>query len=136
MKIEEPLVAYGMTSATFDSDIELIKQARKGVQTALLWDFLKVIDSSKTDFEFFLPRSLNTFSRKKVLDEAMSERILSIIRVFKKGEDLFGNVAKFKLWLDKFNPILGDYPKQYLITSTGCQVVIDELGRAQHGNMA
>lgn len=135
MKVSEPLAAYGMRSDALDSDIEIIRQARKGVQTSMLWDFLKTIKSSKAEFESLLPYSLKTFSRKKTLDEAMGERILNIIRVFKKGEELFGDIEIFKRWLNKDNPILGDKPRNFLTTSTGCQIVIDELGRAQHGIM-
>ncbi|MBV6645393.1 MAG: DUF2384 domain-containing protein [Cyclobacteriaceae bacterium] len=136
MKVEEPLATYGIQPATLDSDYELIQQARKGLRTSMLWDFLKSIDSTKAEFEAFLPYSLKTFSRKKLLNEEISERILNIIRVFKKGEEFFGNVPAFKRWLDKHHPILGDQPSKFLNTSTGCQIVLDELGRAEHGVMA
>lgn len=136
MKVEEPLATYGMSHDTLDSDVELVREARKGVSTSLLWDFLKVIDSSKSEFENLLPYSLKTFSRKKVLDEAMGERILNIIKVFKKGEEVFEDIATFKRWIEKYHPILGDQPKNFLRTSTGCQVIINELGRAEHGIMA
>lgn len=136
MKVEEPLAAYGMPKDTLSSNVELMREARKGVSTSLLWDFLKVIGSSKSEFEALLPYSLKTFSRKKVLDEAMGERILNIIKVFKKGEEVFEDIGAFKKWLGKYHPILGDQPKSFLNTSTGCQVVIDELGRAEHGLMS
>lgn len=136
MKVEEPLIAYGMSSSTLDSDIELVRVARRGVHTTLLWDFLKVIKSSKSEFEDLLPYSLKTFSRKRLLDEAMGERILNIIKVFKKGEEVFGEVSIFKEWLNKFHPILDDEPKNFLKTSTGCQIVINELIRIEHGVMS
>lgn len=133
MKIAEPLIAHGMSYDMLDSEIELVRAARKGVSTTLLWDFLKVIHSSKAEFESLLPYSLKTFSRKNVLDEAMGERILNIIKVFKKGEEVFGNVAVFKKWLEKHHPVLGEKPKNFLNTTTGCQLIISELGRAIHG---
>lgn len=134
--VAEPLVAYGVKPTSLESDLELLRYARLGIETALLWDFLKVIGTSKQDFEEFLPSSLKTFSRKDRLDEAMSERILNIIRVFKKGEEVFQNVAAFKEWLALYNPMLGSKPSEYLKTSTGCHLLLDELGRAQHGIMA
>lgn len=133
MKVSEPLAAYGLTPKSLDSDIEIIHHARQGVKTQMFWDFLKGIESSKSEFESFLPYSLKTFSRKSTLDEAMGERVLNIIRVFKKGEELFDDVQIFKSWLEKFNPALGDKPRNFLNTSTGCTLIIDELGRAQHG---
>lgn len=136
MNIEEPLVAYGILGSSLDSNSELIRVARGGVRTDMLWDFLSAIKSSKSEFEEFLPYSLKTFSRKKVLDEAMGERVLMIIKAFRKGEEVFGDVAVFKKWLIKFNPILGDEPKNFLGTSTGCQLVINELGRIEHGVMS
>lgn len=136
MKVEEPLAAYGLTAQSLESDVELIRHARVGIKTSMFWDFLKAIKSSKSEFEQFLPYSLKTFSRKRVLDEEMGERVLNIMRVFKKGEDYFGDIEKFKIWIDRFNPFIGDKPKNFLTTSTGCQIIIDELGRAEHGIMA
>ncbi len=136
MLVQEPLVEYGVKPASLDSDLELLRYARKGIETALLWEFLKVIGTSKQDFEEFLPSSLKTFSRKERLDEAMSERILNIIRVFKKGEEVFRSIDAFKQWLTLYHPILGSKPSDYLKTSTGCHLLLDELGRAQHGIMA
>lgn len=135
-KVEEPLAAYGVDISHLDSDLAIITEAREGVNTGMLWDFLKSIKSSKTDFERFLPTSLKTFSRKKILDEATGERVLNIIRVFRVGEQLFGDIDKFKIWLSKYHPMLGDEPRSFLNTTTGCQVVVDELRRAQHGIMA
>lgn len=134
--VSEPLVAYGIRPDYLDSDLAIITEARKGVNTDLLWEFLRSIKSSKTEFEEFLPSSLKTFSRKKILDEATGERVLNIIRVFRAGEQLFGDVQKFKEWTRKFHPMLGDEPRTFLNTTTGCQVVLDEIRRAQHGIMA
>ncbi|MFY0689786.1 MAG: DUF2384 domain-containing protein [Cyclobacteriaceae bacterium] len=134
--VEEPLISYGITTSLLHSDLEIVSEARKGVQTKMFWDFLKAINSSKAEFEELLPSSLKTFSRKKILDEATGERILNIIKVFSMGEKVFQDISKFKNWLKKYNPIIGDEPRNYLNTSTGCQVVIQELGRAQHGVMA
>lgn len=136
MKVEEPLAAYGIQKNALDSNVELLRVARNGVNTSMLWDFLKVIGSSKAEFESLLPYSLKTFSRKKLLDEAMGERILNIMKVFKKGEEVFEDIATFKRWLHKYHPILGDHPKNFLNTATGCQIVMDELGRAEHGVMS
>lgn len=72
-----------------------------------------MIESSKSEFEDLLPYSLKTLGRKNLLDEAMGERILNIIKVFKKGEEVFGEVSVFKNWLKKFHPILGDEPKNF-----------------------
>ena len=88
------------------------------------------------EFEEYLPLSLKTLGRKKMLDEADSERILNIMRVFAQGQALFDDVEVFKKWLKQENPYLGDAPITFLKTSTGCQVILDEIGRAQHGIMA
>lgn len=134
--VSEPLAQYGIQDRGLNSHFGIIAEARKGIKTNMLWDFLKVINSSKADFEALLPSSLKTFSRKETLDEATGERILNIIHVFQVGESLFGDIEKFKSWLVKYHPILGDEPRTFLNTTTGCQVVIDELRRAQHGVMA
>ena len=134
--VEEPLSNYGLNPVFLDTDLSIITEARKGVQTKMFWDFLKTIKISKTEFEELLPSSVKTFSRKQILDEPTGERILNIIRVFRAGEQLFGDIEKFKKWLQKYHPMLGDEPRSFLNTTTGCQVIIDEIRRAQHGIMA
>lgn len=136
LAVSEPLAQYGIQDYSLSSHISIINEARKGIKTNMFWDFLKVIRSSKAEFEELLPSSLKTFSRKKTLDEATGERILNIMRVFQVGEELFGDIENFKLWLRKYHPVLGDEPRSFLNTTTGCKVVIDELRRAQHGIMA
>lgn len=134
--VEEPMAAYGLSPSRLDTDLAIISEARRGVDTGMLWDFLKSIKSTKTEFEEYLPTSLKTFSRKKILDESTGERVLNIIRVFRAGEQLFGDVSRFKDWLRRYHPMLGDEPRSFLNTTTGCQVILDEIRRSQHGIMA
>jgi len=137
LKVQEPIPLYGFQPITATStDLDLIKQARDGLKTAALWKFLKLINCSKMEFEEYLPLSLKTLGRKETLNEAEGERILNIMRVFAKGKELFDDVEVFKRWLKEDNPFLGDAPITFLKTSTGCQVILDEIGRAQHGIMA
>ena len=137
MKVEEPSIPYGaLLNLSNTSDLELARKAQQGIATATLWTFLKSINCSKMEFEEYLPLSLKSLSRKDSLNEAESERILSIMRVFQKGKAFFGEIAPFKKWLDTHNPYLGVAPASLLKTSTGCQAILHEIGRAEHGIMA
>jgi len=137
MKSEEPFVPYGIVTSMINlSDLTLARKAQSGFKTEELWKFLKSINCSKVEFEEYLPMSLKTLSRKDILDEAESERILSLMRVFEKGRDFFGGIEPFKKWLKAPNPYLGNAPAMFLKTSTGCQAILHELGRAEHGIMA
>ncbi|MEM6736252.1 MAG: antitoxin Xre/MbcA/ParS toxin-binding domain-containing protein [Bacteroidota bacterium] len=136
MKAEEPFATYGILPRLSEiSDLELARKAQEGISTKALWDFLKSINYSKMEFEEYLPLSLKSLSRKETLDENESERILSIMRVFERGRDFFGAVEPFKKWLKAPNPYLGDAPASLLKTSTGCQAILHEIGRAEHGIM-
>ena len=53
------------------------------------------------------------------------------------GLDTFGNIEKFKLWLETPNFSLGDQmPMELLKDSYGKEMVLGELTRINHGILA
>ena len=54
-----------------------------------------------------------------------------------RGAEVFGDMENFSIWLHSENVGLGNIiPKNLLKTTFGIQLLMDELGRIEHGILA
>ena len=62
-----------------------------------------------------------------------SEHLLKIIALFNKGEEIFGTIDEFSYWLNK--PFWGSKQKpiDWIVTSGGVDLVMDEIDKLAHG---
>lgn len=82
-----------------------------------------------------LPISIDTYKRKVEFNPSVTEKILEIEEVYTKGLAAFGE--SFYKWMDTINPGLGNiHPKQLLNNSFGIRILLDEIGRMEHGIFA
>jgi len=73
----------------------------------------------------------------KRLSPVTSEMLLKLMALFRKGQDLFGDLAAFKRWLEKPAYGLGEQlPFDLLHTSGGMDLVLEELVRIEYGDLA
>lgn len=79
-------------------------------------------------------RTLRRYKPSTLLNPEQSERIIEIARLYSRGEEVFGNIEEFKLWMDLSVPALGHTrPKEFLDTSMGIEILMDTLGRIEQG---
>ena len=77
---------------------------------------------------------LLSYDGRKKLDPVLTERTAEIANVYSKGELLMGDAATFKQWMEQpITPLGNKKPKEFLDTSFGIQMLMDELGRIEHG---
>jgi len=70
----------------------------------------------------------------KSFKSIQSEKIIEMAEVTNIGLDVFGDMEKFKLWLDTPNYSLGNLkPMELLKDSYGKELVINELTRINYG---
>lgn len=82
-----------------------------------------------------LPISIDTYKRKIAFNPPVTEKVLEIEEVYRKGIDVFGD--SFHQWMDTNNIALGNVvPKTYLTNSFGTRLLLDEIGRIEHGVLA
>jgi putative toxin-antitoxin system antitoxin component (TIGR02293 family) len=82
-----------------------------------------------------LPISIDTYKRKTVFNSNVTEKVLEIEEVYTKGLDAFGD--SFYEWMDTTNIALGNVPpKKLLHNSFGVRILLDEIGRLEHGILA
>lgn len=121
-KIESPL-----------DEIKVIDKLNKGI--------LKIISrhmglTIKEIIEI-LPKSAKTIERLKpheIMDQVLAEHFLSLGKVVIEGSELFADPGTFSKWLKTPHNVLSRLePYELLRTTTGCNIVIDLLGRTKHG---
>jgi putative toxin-antitoxin system antitoxin component (TIGR02293 family) len=96
---------------------------------------------SENDWANFLELSTKSLQRYKQSSKhfrpIQTEKIIEMAEVTSVGVDVFGDMEKFKLWLDTPNFSLGNLkPMELLKDSYGKEMVISELTRINYGILA
>ncbi len=79
-------------------------------------------------------RTIQRYARSQHFNRVVSEQILQIAEVVAKGIDVFQDKDLFLAWMRQRNVALGNKTPLGLLTSRfGTEMVLDELGRIEHG---
>ena len=82
-------------------------------------------------------RTLRRYTSQQNLSQEQSERVVEMARLYSRGEEVFGTLDKFRQWKDAtLLPFGNKKPKAFLDTSLGIGMIMDELGRIEHGILA
>ena len=132
-------VKDNLTYNEFLSDrMLIITVIRRGVPYSLFNLIKDVTPFSEGDWANFLDLSTKSLHRYKQASKQFkplqSEKIIEMAEVTNVGIEVFGDMEKFKLWLDTPNFSLGNLkPIELLKDSYGKELVISELTRINHG---
>lgn len=125
--LEEPALAYGHTSYFSLADRDISKHYIKAI--------LALSRLSLNELMEILPISIDTYKRKNEFNPSVTEKILEIEEVYRKGLDAFGE--GFHTWMNTENVALGGIkPKKMLSNSFGIRRLLDQIGRMEHGVLA
>ena len=156
--VEEPMAVYSTTGAigaslyflggksVFTGKTEIkgkydyINIIRKGLTRKSL-DYLMQYTGISTlemaDIIHTSDRTLRRYTSETILNPEQSERALEIARLYTRGEEVFDSLDAFKTWMDSNVMALGNKkPKEFLDTSLGIELLMEELGRIEHGVFA
>ena len=115
----------------------IVSVALKGVKTDVFYDFANRIampDKYLADLLNISTRTLSNYKEhKKKLDPIRGEHLLKMIALFKKGEEVFGQLSDFQGWLMKPPPGGKGKPAEWLVTPGGIDLISLELDRIAHG---
>jgi putative toxin-antitoxin system antitoxin component (TIGR02293 family) len=132
-------VKKDVTYSGFISDKLLIIEAiREGIPYSLFELIQHYTPFSEHDWANFLDISTKSLQRYKQSSKQFkpnqSEKIIEMAEVTNVGLDVFGDMQKFKLWLDTPNFALGNSkPLDLIKDSYGKELVISELTRINYG---
>ncbi len=125
-----------------NSDVfKLIETTRQGVDYDSFDSMTSSLPLTGNDWSRILNISERTIQRykreKKKFDPIHTERLLLVMLLFKKGEDVFGDNERFALWLNSVNVSLGGIEPVSLLDNTfGITMIKDELTKIEHGILA
>ncbi|MBA2249113.1 MAG: hypothetical protein H0W12_02860 [Chitinophagaceae bacterium] len=132
LKVAEPEVPYPSVKST-----SLLKDFNYK-------DFKKIADNVPfsikewADILHISERTLQRYSKANSnFTFSVVDRILQIDKVIKKGIHVFGSLNKFNLWI-RDNPYMleGRLSLQSLGSIDGCNMIMIQLGRIEHGILA
>ncbi len=82
-------------------------------------------------------RTFQRYDDNDVIRAEFSEKAIELARLYDRGEEVFGSIDKFKMWMRTPSIIFkGNTPLSLLDTSFGFDMVLTELGRIEHGIFA
>lgn len=122
----------------FKDKLMMIRVIREGVPYSLFNRIQDYTPFSDKDWSVFLDISTKSLLRYKQSPKNFkpihSEKIIEMAEVTAVGLEVFGDMQKFKLWLDTPNFSLGNTkPIDLLRDSYGKEMVISELTRINYG---
>lgn len=120
---------------------DIIVNAKKGLDISAIADFSILSGKNQKEIAALIHTTAKTLQNysagSKKLPTLQSELLLKLFALYEKGIETFEGVESFKRWLHK--PAFGlyhDVPNNLIYTSTGINLVIDELIRIQYGDFA
>jgi len=134
-----------MSIAQFNSKlldtVELLKLSRKGITIGLFEEIVKSSSYTLKEWSKFLHLTERTIQRykkeKRKFEPLQSERIIEITKLNFKGKEVFGSKVNFEEWMNSKIIALGNVrPIELLDSSFGIDLIMDELGRIEHGILA
>jgi putative toxin-antitoxin system antitoxin component (TIGR02293 family) len=119
----------------------MVEEAAAGIPASAIFDLIDLTHLDKKFFAGMLNLSTKTLDRyrqgDKQLNPASGELMLKILSLFKKGEKIFGNSEEFQKWIEQPAYGLGfKIPKELMQTTSGIDLVVDELVRIEYGDIA
>jgi putative toxin-antitoxin system antitoxin component (TIGR02293 family) len=123
------------------SDFEHIQVVREGIPYYAFENLAEKSSFTISDWSVFLglsSRSLQRYKKeKRTFGRLHSDRIIEIMLVLRKGEEIFKDKRDFSSWMSSKNIALGGIkPRELLDSSFGIRILNDELTRISYGILA
>ncbi len=119
---------------------DFIGVIRSGIPKQAMNHLMDIADISLIEMASIVhtsDRTLRRYTPQQKLSQDQSERLVEMARLYSRGEEVFGTMERFRQWMDTILlPFGNKKPKAFLDTSLGIGMIMDELGRIEHGIFA
>lgn len=117
--------------------LDLVELSDYGITKDALLNLTRYLSFSISQIAKLLPiseRTIQRYARRRHFNRVVSEQILQIAEVAAKGIEVFKDKENFLSWMNQPNTALGNRKPLTLLSSRfGTEMVLDELGRIEHG---
>lgn len=135
--VEKVLGGKKVLRKSIQSRMDLVELSNQGVTKDALTHLAKYFSFSVNQMAQLLPvteRTIKRYTPGKSFNRNVSEQILQIAEVAAKGSEVFEGRDKFLAWMNHPNTALNSKtPISLLVSKFGTDMVLDELGRIEHG---
>ena len=122
------------------TDFDILQLTRNGLKKSLLLSLAKKISltlQELADIMHISERTLQRYDDDAIIKTEYAEKAVELARLYTRGEDVFGSLDKFKIWMKTpLHVFKGETPMSLLDTSVGFDIIFKELGRIEHGIFA
>ncbi len=122
---------------SLQTDIQFIEASRKGIKKSALDKLTSKLGITQEKMCKLLHMSTRTYQRLKAdeaLDVFTSEQAIEMAQVLEKAQAVFDSDITVKQWLQTPSLALGGVaPLDFLDTRFGSKMVLNTLGRIEHG---
>jgi putative toxin-antitoxin system antitoxin component (TIGR02293 family) len=124
-----------------DDKFWLVEESVAGVPASAVFDLIDLTHLNKDFFSGILNISSKTLDRyrkaEKRLAPSASQLMLKLFTLYRKGEEIFGNLEEFQKWIEEPAYGLGSkIPRTLFQTPAGIDLIMDELVRIEYGDLA
>lgn len=127
--LQEPLANYESFQQAF---YELADHA---ISKTYIKSIIDLTRMNVPEFVELIPISIDSYKRKTIFNPTVTEKVLQIEEVYRKGLEVFGE--GFYAWFNTPNSYLGGQnPQSLLSNSFGVRQLLDLMGRMEHGILA
>jgi putative toxin-antitoxin system antitoxin component (TIGR02293 family) len=140
--LNEPFMALlgiAITKSTAN-DFDLIRFTRQGFKKRAILTLAKKISLTLQELAGIMhisERTLQRYDDNEIIKTEYSEKAVELARLYTRGEEVFGSLDRFKLWMKTpVHVFRGETPVSLLDTSVGFNIIFNELGRIEHGIFA
>jgi putative toxin-antitoxin system antitoxin component (TIGR02293 family) len=117
--------------------LDLLQASDKGVAKQALLHLADFLGLSARQMAQLLPvteRTIQRYAREQRFNPFVSEHILQIAEVAARGLEVFGDRPRFLSWLNHPSRVLAlETPMSLLRSRFGAEMLLEELGRIEHG---
>jgi putative toxin-antitoxin system antitoxin component (TIGR02293 family) len=152
-ELNEPALAYGVSANLYgslfsrsggrfepQSDFDILISSRRGLPKHSLMALAKKISLTIQEFANIMhisERTLQRYEDDTIIKTEYAEKAIELARLYTRGQEVFGNLDKFKTWMKTpLHIFKGEAPVSLLDTSIGFDMVFKELGRIEYGVFA
>lgn len=139
--VSEPMGTYGSQPAFYHfatgDEYSLVKKAREGLKTEVFYSLADEINMPEKSLAAVLnlsPRTISNYrDQQKSLDPTYSEHLLKLINLYQLGEEIFGSIEEFNLWMDRPFWNSDERPIAFITTPAGVDLVHREVEKLAQG---
>jgi len=136
-RVEEILGGKKVLRKKIQDQMDMVDLIEQGLTKEAAMHLAKALSITNKRLAELLPiskRTLERYHAKKHLDRATSQQLISLARLTARGFEVFGDPAKFVEWMNAPCTALGERaPISLIATQVGIEMVLDEIGRIEHG---